>query len=57
MPKICSIQEFVQEITEAIRKLSPEEKRAFREAWISQVGKQQVDRRFLKSCGINPDAD
>ena len=57
MPKTCSIQEFVEELTKAIAKLSPEEKRALREAWISQIDKRQADRRFLKSCGIDPDGD
>jgi hypothetical protein len=56
-----SLQEFVEEITKAIRKLSPEEKREFREAWLSQVAERERttenDRRFLRSVGIEPDGD
>jgi len=63
MPKICSIQEFVQEITKAIRKLSPEEKREFREAWLAQCDRSSSlrltrdDMRWLRKIRINPSGD
>jgi hypothetical protein len=47
MPTICSIEEFVQEITKAIQAASPEEKRQFREAWLAQY-----DRSFLRLTGM-----
>ena len=58
---ICSIQEFVHEITNQIGKLSPDEKREFRQAWLSQIAERErtreQDRQFLKSCGIDADGD
>ena len=59
MEKICSIQEFVLQITNQISKLSPEQKREFRQAWLDQVAAKQneSDRRFLRSVGIDPDGD
>jgi hypothetical protein len=58
---ICCIEEFVQEISKEINKLSPEEKLEFRQPWLDYVAeKEQMrrnDRRFLKSCGIDPDGD
>jgi hypothetical protein len=57
-----SIQDFIKEVVlPAIQKLSPEEKRAFREAWLYQVAEKEhmrnSDRQFLKACGIDPDGD
>jgi hypothetical protein len=49
---ICCIEEFVQEMTKAISKLSPEEKQAFREAWISQIDKLQAVATKAVKCGI-----
>jgi len=54
---ICSIQEFVHEITNQISKLSPDEKREFRQAWLSQINERESDRNFLRSCGVDPDGD
>jgi len=56
---ICSIQEFVNEITNQVGKLSPEQKREFRQAWLGQDAAKQreSDRRFLRSVGIDPDGD
>jgi len=60
--KICSIQEFVKEITKAISKLSPEEKRQFREAWLAASDRSSLkltgaDVRWLKKIRINPSGD
>ena len=59
---ILSIQDFMREVvTPAIQKLSPEEKREFRQAWLSHVAERERtaenDRRFLGSIGIDPDGD
>jgi len=61
MNTMC-IEDFVRQVlTPAISKLSAEEKRAFRQPWLDYVAeKEQMkknDRRFLKSCGIDPDGD
>jgi len=57
-----SIQDFILEVvTPAIQKLSPEEKQAFRQPWLDYVADKErtrkYDRRFLQSCGIDPDGD
>jgi hypothetical protein len=75
-----TLQEFIRLITAEVRKMSPEEKREFREAWLAQIAEKErtreiryyeaveetngtwvvmrvSDRRFLKSCGIDPDGD
>ena len=57
-----TIQEFVEEITKVIRKLSPEEKREFREAWLAQCDRSALkltgaDVRWLKELKINPSGD
>ncbi len=52
-----SLQELIELLTVEIRQMTPEEKQEFRQAWLSQIDKRQSDRRFLKSCGINPDGD
>jgi len=56
-----SLQEFLQLITADIRKISPEEKAEFRAPWLAYVVEKEKmrenDRRFLRSCGVNPDGD
>jgi hypothetical protein len=55
---ICSLQSFIEEIlAPAIQKLSPDEKREFRQAWLSQINEREADRCFLRSCGVDPDGD
>ncbi len=59
---ICSIQEFVEELTKAIAKLSPEEKRDLREAWLAQFDRSSLkltgaDVRWLRQIKIDPDGD
>src|SRR5258708_1755420 len=52
------IQDFVRDVlTPAIQKLSPEEKREFRQVWLSQINEREADRNFLRSCGVDPDGD
>ncbi len=56
-----TIQELVEAITAEVRKMSVEEKRAFRQPWLDYVAEKErtrkYDRRFLKSCGVDPDGD
>jgi hypothetical protein len=58
---ICSIQEFVEALTEELRRATPEVREDFRRAWWAQVIEREKtrenDRRFLKSCGVDPDGD
>jgi len=56
---VCSIQEFVEAVTEELRKATPEVRAEFRAAWLAQVAAKQKesDRRFLRSVGIDPDGD
>ncbi len=62
MPKICSIQEFIEQATVAICKLSPEEKRELRQAWLAHYDREllqltQADLRWLREIKINPCGD
>jgi hypothetical protein len=59
---ICCIEEFVQEITQAIRKLTPQEKREFREAWLARFGRSSLrltgdDVTWLRRIRIDPSGD
>jgi hypothetical protein len=58
---ICSIQQFVEALTEELRKATPEVREEFRRAWWAQViereNTREKDRRFLRSVGIDPDGD
>ena len=55
---IMSIQEFFEKVLiPAIEKMSEEEKTEFRQAWLPQIDRRQADRRFLRSCGVDPDGD
>ena len=60
-PMICSIQEFVEAITEELRCATSEVREEFRRAWWAQVIERERtrenDRRFLRSVGIDPDGD
>jgi hypothetical protein len=52
------IQDFVRDVlTPAIERLIPQEKRGFRQAWLSQINEREADRTFLRSCGVDPDGD
>jgi len=56
---VCSIQESIQEITNALRRATPQVREEFRGAWWAQViareEENESDRRFLGSVGIDPD--
>ncbi len=53
-----TIQEFFETVLiPAIQAMSEEEKRELRETWLWQVEERQADRRFLRSCGVDPDGD
>jgi len=40
-----------------IRRMSDEEKAELRKSWLDYVDEKENDRRFLKSCGVDPDGD
>jgi len=60
--KMC-IEDFVRQVlTPAISKLSPEEKREFREAWLAHCDRSSLsltgdDVRWLRRIRINPSGD
>jgi hypothetical protein len=58
---ICSIQEFVEVLTEELHLSSPEVREEFRFAlWAQVIEREKTaenDRRFLRSVGIDPDGD
>ena len=60
--KMC-IEEFVRQVlTPAIQKLSAEEKREFRDAWLAHCDRSSLkltgdDVRWLREIKINPDGD
>jgi len=41
--------------------MTPEQKAEFRQPWLDYVAEKErtkhYDRRFLKSCGVDPDGD
>jgi len=58
---ICSIQEFVEALTEELGRASPEVREEFRRAvwmrFIERENTRENDRRFLRSVGVDPDGD
>jgi hypothetical protein len=58
---LCSIQEFVEEITNTLRHATPQVREDFRRAWwarvIAKEKENESDRRFLRSVGVDPDGD
>ena len=40
-----------------IERMSDEEKAKLRKSWLDYVDERENDRRFLKSCGVDPDGD
>jgi hypothetical protein len=51
------LQSFLELATFQVSKLSPEQKREFRQAWLSQIDEREADRNFLRSCGVDTDGD
>jgi hypothetical protein len=56
-----SLEELLELITAEVRKMTPEQKAEFRQPWLDYVAEKErtkhYDRRFLKSCGVDPDGD
>jgi hypothetical protein len=56
-----TLEELLQAITAELKKMSEEEKQAFRQPWLDYVAEKErtkhYDRRFLKSVGVDPDGD
>jgi len=63
-----TLQELLQAIADELKKMTDEEKLAFRVGWLSQytwweptpeerAAVSRNDRRFLKSVGVDPDGD
>jgi len=56
-----TLEELLQAITAELKKMPEEEKQAFRQPWLDYVAEKErtrkYDRRFLKSCGIDPNGD
>jgi hypothetical protein len=56
-----TLEELMEAITAELRKMTPEEKRAWRQPWLDYVAEKERtkenDRRFLRSVGVDPDGD